>query len=56
MSKSERQEILKNMRQRTKKATASKEAAVEYLIELGVLTKSGNYTKHYRACIKNKAA
>jgi hypothetical protein len=57
MGKTEKQELLKDMKQRTVKAKASKESAVKYLAELGVLTKSGRYTKTYRTlCIKSKAA
>lgn len=57
MSKSERQELVKSMRGRTKLATASKEAAIQYLIELGALTKKGNYPKRLRpSCTKSKAA
>jgi hypothetical protein len=43
MSKAEEILILENMRERTKKATQSKEAARKYLKELGVLTTKGNY-------------
>jgi hypothetical protein len=57
MSKSERKQLLKNMHERTKRATVSKEASVQYLIELGALTKKGNYKKRFRpSCIKSKAA
>lgn len=57
MSKVEQKKLLSAMKKRTAKATANKKAAVEYLIELGVLTKTGNYTKPYRSlCIKSKAA
>lgn len=54
----ERKELIKSMRERTKKATSSKEAAISYLKELGVLTKTGKYTKSYRdsLCINSKAA
>jgi hypothetical protein len=56
MSKSEKILILENMRERTKKATQSKEAARKYLTELGVLTVKGNYTKRFRpACTTSKA-
>lgn len=57
MSKQEQKELLDNMHERTKAATHSKAAAVKYLMQLGVLTKGGNYTKAYRdLCIKSKAA
>jgi hypothetical protein len=57
MSKAERQRILSDMHERTKRATASKEAAIQYLIELGALTKNGNYKKRFRpACTTSKAA
>ncbi len=57
MSKVEQKKLLSAMKKRTAKATVNKKAAVEYLIELGVLTKTGNYTKPYRSlCIKSKAA
>ncbi len=57
MSKAERTRILKEMHERTKRATASKEAAVQYLIELGALTKKGNYKKRFRpSCTTSKAA
>jgi hypothetical protein len=56
MSNKQREELLKNMRERTKAALVSKEASIQYLHELGVLTKKGNYTKAYReACTKSKA-
>ena len=57
MSQAERKKVLQNMRERTKQATQSKETAVQYLIELGALTKKGNYKKRFRpVCIKSKAA
>ncbi len=57
MSDKQREELLRNMRERTKKALESKEASIQYLHELGMLTKKGNYTKAFReACTRNKAA
>ncbi len=57
MSKSERKQLLENMGKRTKLALSSKEASIQYLIELGALTKKGNYPKRLRpSCTKSKAA
>lgn len=47
MSKIEKQELLKNMHERTKKATKSKKAAIAYLAELGMLNKDGSYSATY---------
>lgn len=57
MSKSERKQLLENMRKRTKLALSSREASIQYLIELGALTPKGNYPKRLRpSCTKSKAA
>ena len=57
MSRTQKQELLKNMRARTKKATVSKQAAIKYLVELGMMEKDGTFSKTYRdLCIKSKAA
>jgi hypothetical protein len=47
----ERKLLIKSMHERSKKATASKEAAVQYLIKLGILTKNGKPSKHYKELI-----
>ncbi len=57
MSRTQQEELLKNMRERTKKATRSKKAAIAYLADLGMLNKDGSQSKIYRElCIKSKAA
>jgi hypothetical protein len=57
MSRNEQKELLKNMRQRTKKATVSKQAAIDYLVELGMMKKDGSFSKTYlELCTKSKAA
>lgn len=57
MSKIEKQELLKNMHERTKKATKSKKAAIAYLAELGMLNKDGSYSATYLdLCTRSKAA
>jgi hypothetical protein len=47
MSRKEKKELIKSMDERYKKATASKKAALDYLIRLGVLKKNGKPTKNY---------
>ena len=57
MTDKQREELLRNMRARTKKATKSKKAAIAYLAELGMLNKDGSHSEIYRQlCIKSKAA
>ncbi len=57
MSQAEQKTLLKNMHERTAKATKSKKAAIAYLAELGMLNKDGSHSKVYRRlCIKSKAA
>lgn len=57
MSHSEQKELLKNMRKRTQKAIVSKQAAIDYLVELGMMKKDGTFSKTYlELCTKSKAA
>jgi hypothetical protein len=57
MSETEKQELKRSMKARTKLATSSKGEAIRYLSQLGVLTKKGNYTLAYKkACTTKKVA
>ena len=46
MTDEERQILIKALEKRKKQALKSKKAALEYLIEVGILTKKGNLKKN----------
>ena len=57
MTEEERQILLNAIEKRTQKALKSKEAALKYLVELGILTKDGNFTPPYnQVCTPEEAA
>ena len=41
MGRKEKDELIKSMNERSKKATINRQAAVDYLIKLGILNKKG---------------
>lgn len=56
MTEEQRQLYLKALEKRKKKALKSKKASLEFLIEMGILTKKGNLKSPYKAvCIPEEA-
>ena len=47
MSNNEKSQIIKSMNERSKKATVNRQAAIDYLIKLGILNKKGKPSKQY---------
>jgi|GEM_PF-3026572 hypothetical protein len=47
MGRKEKDELIKSMNERSKKATINRQAAVDYLIKLGILNKKGKPAKQY---------
>lgn len=49
MTKEEREKYLKELAKSKKKALKSKDSAIEYLKQLGILTEKGNLKAPYKA-------
>jgi hypothetical protein len=47
MGQKEKDQLIKSMNERSKKATLNKQAAIDYLIKLGILNKKGKPAKQY---------
>lgn len=57
MTEEERQILLESLEKRKQKALKSKRAALQYLVEMGIITKKGNLRAPYNAvCTPKEAA